>query len=83
MFAPIIMSDSVNSLWSACTAAALHQLSRNLMRFRADFCPVRQHRFGCGPAALRNEHRITVRVLLHQTVANHLVSRGRQFRFHR
>ncbi len=29
----------------------LHQLSSVLLRFRAEFCPVRQHRIGCSPAA--------------------------------
>jgi hypothetical protein len=31
--------------------AALHQLSAGLLQFGVDFCPVRQHRIGCGPAA--------------------------------
>ena len=31
---------------------SLHQLSAGLLQFRAYFCPVRQHRIGCGPAAL-------------------------------
>ena len=30
----------------------LFQRSRKLLRSRVDFCPVRQHRFGCGPAAV-------------------------------
>jgi hypothetical protein len=33
----------------------LDQLSRHLLPTRADSCPVRQHRSGCGPAALRGK----------------------------
>jgi hypothetical protein len=31
----------------------LHQSSASLLHFCADSCPVRQHRIGCGPAAVR------------------------------
>ena len=34
--------------------AVLHQLSASLLLFEHDSCPVRQHRIGCGPAALRS-----------------------------
>ena len=36
-----------------CMRNALRQLSAGSRHFRADLAPVRQHRFGCGPAALR------------------------------
>jgi hypothetical protein len=41
-----------------------HQLSARVLQFRADFCPVRQHRVACGPAALRSAMRMTAAILL-------------------